>query len=61
MLLVILSRTNWEDQAKRAKELTSTIEFEYEDEEKFIIIDEESPQSSIDNSYCHKIDGSSNV
>ncbi|TMW87896.1 hypothetical protein EJD97_019304 [Solanum chilense] len=61
MLLVILSRTNWEDQAKRAKELTSTIEFEYEDEEKFIIIDEESPQNSIDNSYYHKIDGSSSV
>ncbi|XP_049377270.1 protein DETOXIFICATION 49-like [Solanum stenotomum] len=62
MLLAILSRTNWEDQAKRAKELTSTIE--YEDEEKFIIIDEESPQSSFDNSsdsYYHKIDGSSNV
>uniref|UniRef100_M1AXL2 Multidrug resistance pump n=2 Tax=Solanum tuberosum TaxID=4113 RepID=M1AXL2_SOLTU len=62
MLLAILSRTNWEDQAKRAKELTSTIE--YEDEEKFIIIDEEIPQSSFDNSsdsYYHKFDGSSNV
>lgn len=56
MLLVILSRTNWEDQAKRAKELTATIE--NEDEEKFIsIIDEEIPQSS----YNQKIDGSSNV
>ncbi|CAN4077365.1 unnamed protein product [Withania somnifera] len=51
MLLVILSRTNWEEQAKRAKELTATI-------------DEEIPQSSIDyssDSYYQKIDGSSNV
>ncbi|KAM3271040.1 protein DETOXIFICATION 49 [Capsicum chacoense] len=30
MLLVILSRTNWEDQAKRAKELTTIIENEDE-------------------------------
>ncbi|KAK4363774.1 hypothetical protein RND71_019015 [Anisodus tanguticus] len=53
MLLVILSRTNWEYQAKRAKELTSTIE--NEDEEKFII-DEETT-----NYYYEKIEGSSNV
>ncbi|CAN4075944.1 unnamed protein product [Withania somnifera] len=48
MLLEILSRTNWEDQAKRAKQLTSTIENEVE--EKFItIIDEDqNPQSSFD-------------
>ncbi|XP_055821857.1 protein DETOXIFICATION 49-like [Solanum dulcamara] len=62
MLLVIFSRTNWEDQAKRAKELTATIE--NEDEEKVIIIDEEIPQSSFDHSsdsYYQKIDGSSNV
>ncbi|KAK4349664.1 hypothetical protein RND71_032419 [Anisodus tanguticus] len=57
MFLVILSRTNWEDQAKRAKQLTATIE--NEDEEKFIIIDEETCQSS--DYYYHKIDGSSNV
>ncbi|KAJ8538657.1 hypothetical protein K7X08_029953 [Anisodus acutangulus] len=59
MLLVILSRTNWEDQAKRAKQLTATIENEDEDEEKFIIIDEETWESS--DYYYHKIDGSSNV
>ncbi|XP_059308408.1 protein DETOXIFICATION 49-like [Lycium ferocissimum] len=62
MLLVILSRTNWEDQAKRAKELTAAVE--NEDEEKYIIIDEEIPQSSFDYSsdyYYQKIDGSSNV
>ncbi|MCD7454613.1 Protein DETOXIFICATION 49 [Datura stramonium] len=41
--------TNWEDQARRAKELTSTIEIE----------DEETPQTSFD--YYQKIDGSSNV
>ncbi|MCD7450462.1 hypothetical protein HAX54_006532 [Datura stramonium] len=50
-LLVILSRTNWEDQVRRAKRVFNFNVIEIEDEE--------TPQTSFD--YYQKIDGSSNV
>ncbi|XP_009628917.1 protein DETOXIFICATION 49-like [Nicotiana tomentosiformis] len=65
MLLIILARTNWEDQAKRAKELTANIQGDFgeenEEEEKFII-DEETAECSFDSlEYYQKLDGSLNV
>ncbi|XP_016491713.1 protein DETOXIFICATION 49-like [Nicotiana tabacum] len=56
MMLIILAKTNWEDQARRAKELTAIINGDYENEdEKFI---DEKAEDYLDLSDYQKLENS---